>query len=67
MWNMMRYGSPSANLSYLDDRVGFRAKTIDSLPFFWAHALFSLVFGLLVLAILVALLRWLWKKGDKGR
>ncbi len=60
--SMMRFGTEAADI---EERGGFRGKMMNSLPFFWAHAIFSLIFGVLVLAILFALLRLLWKKGNK--
>lgn len=33
----------------------------------WVYSLLSLVTWVLVIAVLVALLRWLWKKGDKTK
>lgn len=59
--SMMRFGTEAADL---EERGGFRNKMMNSLPFFWAHVIFGLVIGVLVIAILVALLRLLWKKGN---
>lgn len=33
----------------------------------WIYSVLSLVTWILVIAVLIALLRWLWKKGDKTR
>lgn len=33
----------------------------------WIYSILSLVTWILVIAVLFALLRWLWKKGDKTR
>ncbi len=32
---------------------------------FWVHMLMALITWVLVIAVLFALARWLWKKGDK--
>ncbi len=61
---MERFGTQAADV----DNTPIHGKIADvtnSLPFFWAHAVFSLVFGVLILAILVAVLRLLWKKGSR--
>lgn len=31
----------------------------------WIHSILALVTWVLIIAVLIALLRWLWKKGDK--
>ena len=62
---MMRYGADSTAGAVLDDRMGMHAKMLNSLPFFWLHAIFGLIVGVLFIAILVAILRLLWKKGSK--
>jgi len=59
---MTRFGTAAADV---EERGGFRNKIMDSLPFFWAHAIFGLVFAVLVIGILAAVLRLLWKKGSK--
>lgn len=54
---MMRFGTESADrvpmMGWLGDGTGI-----------WFYALLWLVTWILIIAVLVALLRWLWKKGD---
>lgn len=33
----------------------------------WIYSILSLVTWILIIAVLIALLRWLWKKGDKTK
>ena len=66
---MMRYGTESAD-EILDERL-FRYHPM--MQWFgggtdiWLWAFLWLVTWILIIAVLVALVRWLWKKGDKVR
>lgn len=66
---MMRFGSESAD-RVLDDKY-FRYHPmmgwLGDGTGIWFYALLCLVTWILIIAVLVALLRWLWKKGDNGR
>ena len=61
--DMMRYGTDGAQRS-LEGRWANHPMFANS-DFIWIHATLALITWLLVMAILVALLRLLWKKGDK--
>lgn len=65
---MMRFGTDSA-LSDIDDRTGVRAHMMGwaqtNPTIFWLHAGLKLTVTLLAIAVLFALLRFLWKKGNK--
>lgn len=66
---MMRFGTEAAETGF-DDRY-FRYHQM--MPWFgggtdiWLSAFLWLVTWILIIAVLVALVRWLWKKGDKVR
>ncbi|MEK9146739.1 MAG: hypothetical protein AAB639_00910 [Patescibacteria group bacterium] len=66
---MMRFGTESAD-KVLDDRY-FRYHPmmgwLGDGAGFWIWGLLWLVTWVLVIAALAALVRWLWKKGDKVR
>lgn len=63
---MMRFGTEAADI---EEHGGLRNNMMGwaqtSPTFFWLHAIFSLVLGALTVAVLVALVRLLWKKGNK--
>lgn len=69
--DMMRYGTESGQKLY-DDRffrnyhpmMGWMGTNSGT---FWVFGILWLVTWVLVIIVLIALVRWLWKKGDKGR
>ena len=64
--DMMRYGTEAAQKN-LDDRY-FRYHPMMQWAGgngLWIYGLLCIVTWILVIAVLIALLRWLWKKGDK--
>lgn len=66
--SMMRFGTDSAGFE-IDDRTGIRAHMMgwaaNSPSVFWLHSTLALITWILIIAVLAALLRWLWKKGSK--
>ena len=63
--DMMRYGTDGAQKN-LDGRWSNHPMFANS-NFIWIHAVLGLITWLLVIAVLIALVRWLWAKGDKER
>ena len=64
---MMRYGTDATQKGY-DGQYLWKGHPMmlgGSNAFFWIHAVLAFVTWVLVVAVLVALVRWLWKKGDK--
>lgn len=65
--SMMRFGTDSAAGDF-DDRTGFRGKMMGwagNQNAVWLNDLLGLITWILIIAVLAALLRVLWKKGDK--
>lgn len=64
--SMMRFGTNAADI---EERGGLRANMMGwgqtDPSIFWLHSILSVVTWGVVIAVLVALFRWLWKKGDK--
>ena len=63
--DMMRYGTDGAQKN-LDGRWGNHMMW-GSNGALWIHGVLALVTWILVIAVLVALVRLLWAKGDKER
>lgn len=67
--DMMQFETESAD-KILDDRY-FRyhpmMQWLGDGTGLWLYSLLWLVTWVLVIAVLIALVRWLWKKGDKVR
>ena len=69
--NMMRYGASPLPQRY-DDRYfsGYHPMMWwagNNSGAIWAFGFLWIVTWLLVIVVLIALIRWLWKKGDKAR
>ena len=69
--DMMRYGTDAAQRG-VDDRYFWDHHSMmwgfgNNPGVFWFFSILWLVTWILVLIVLIALVRWLWKKGDKGR
>lgn len=64
-FDMMRYGTDGAQRS-LDGRWA-NPMMYGGGNVLYLHAVLGLITWILVIAVLIALLRWLWKKGDNGR
>ncbi|MDO8487372.1 MAG: hypothetical protein Q7S45_03705 [Candidatus Curtissbacteria bacterium] len=68
---MMRYGNQSGVTTRSNDGTDLHSSMMgwagSNQNIFWIDSLLSLVTWILVIAVLFALFRWLWKKGDKGR
>ena len=65
---MVRYGTEAAQKGNFDGRWGYHPMMglAGTNPgFFWFYGILWLVTWVLVIVALVALIRWLWKKGDK--
>ena len=60
--DMMRYGTEGAQRNF--DGRGVHQMFANS-NVLWVHAVLGLITWLLIIAILAALLRWLWVKGEK--
>lgn len=71
--DMMRIGNEASEKSLSDDRVWSNHPMMwgtNSQAFWGIHAVLALITWIAILAVLIALARWLWKKGDsekKGR
>lgn len=65
---MMKFGTESGRTLY-DDRFYSGHPMMwgwgDGGSFLWIHAFLGLITWALVIAVLFALARWLWKKGDR--
>ena len=69
--DMMRWGTESGQKLY--DGRDFGANYHPMMwwggsggsSFFWFHAILALITWVLVIIVLIALIRWFWKKGDK--
>ena len=70
--DMMRWGTESADKLPADDRY-FRGShpmmwwAGNNSGAFWVFGLLWIVTWILIIIVLIALIRWLWKKGDKAR
>jgi len=70
--DMMRWGTESGQKLPSDDRyfwghhpmMGFMGNNAGA---FWVFGILWAVTWVLVIVVLIALVRWLWKKGDKAR
>ena len=66
--DMMRFGTEGAQKG-LDDRYfGYHPMMWwagDNAGAFWIFGALWIVTWILVIVLLIALIRWLWKKGDK--
>ena len=68
--DMMRWGDDAAERGFSDGRLWENHPMMwwgrsSGSSFFWVHAILALITWVLVLIVLIALARWLWKKGDK--
>ena len=68
---MMRYGTDAAQKGF-DDRYFWGHHPMmwglsNNPSVLWFFSFLWLVTWILVIVILIALARWLWKKGDKAR
>ena len=69
--DMMRWGTESGQKLY--DGRDFGANYHQMMwwggpggsSLFWFHAILALITWVLVIIVLIVLIRWLWKKGDK--
>lgn len=67
VFEMMRFGTDAAQKN-LDDRYfPYHQMMFGNSSSLWIHGILALITWILVIAVLVALLRWLWKKGDGRR
>lgn len=67
--DMMRYGTESGQNLY-DDRYFWGHHPMmwgfgNNQGAFWFFSILWLATWILVIVVLIALIRWLWKKGDK--
>jgi len=69
--DMMRWGTESGQKLPSDDRwlwghpmMGWAGNNPGA---FWFFGILWLATWILVIVALIALIRWLWKKGDKGK
>ena len=65
--DMMRYGNDVGQRTY-DDRLWENHPMMwwsGGSGAFWVFGILCLVTWILVIVALIALIRWLWKKGDK--
>lgn len=70
--SMMRWGASPAPQGYYDDRFWSSRPMMwgwanQNPTLWWLHGILAFVTWVLVIIVLVALARWLWKKGDKVR
>lgn len=68
--NMMRYGADSAQKGFEDDRLWANHQMMwagGNNSFVLVHLVLGLITWLALLALLIALARWLWFKGDKEK
>ena len=67
---MMRFGTEAAAKG-LDDRLWASHPMMwwgaQNTGLFWLFGILWLVTWILIIIALIVLIRWLWKKGDKGR
>lgn len=66
---MMKFSSEAAQKGYPLDRYGsgyhpMAAWMQGNSAFLYLHSLLALVTWTLIVILLIALIRWLWKKGD---
>ena len=67
---MMRYGTDAAQRGYDSRYLGKHPMMFfdgNSQGIFWIFGILWLISWILVIAVLIALVRWLWKKGDEVR
>ena len=67
--DMMRWGASPLPQGY-DDRYLWGHHPMmgwadNNAGVFWVFGLLCIITWILVIAVLIALIRWLWKKGDK--
>lgn len=70
--DMMHWGTESAQSIPTDDRyfrtyhpmMGWMNGSVGAL---WVFGILWILTWILVIVVLVALIRWLWKKGDKAK
>jgi len=69
--DMMRYGASPLPQGYYDRYFsGYHPMMWwagNNFGAIWAFGFLWIVTWLLVIVVLIALIRWLWKKGDKAR
>ena len=66
--DMMRYGTESAQKNFDDRYFRFNHPMMEWMgdtTGIWIYSLLCIVTWIIVIAVLIALLRWLWKKGDQ--
>lgn len=69
-FGMMRYGTDAARFADGEKVWSNHPMALwmnNNSGLFWVHGILALVTWLAVLAVLVALARWLWKKGNKEK
>lgn len=69
MYPMMRFSTDAAQKGYGSDVYGWNYHPMSAwmqgnATFLYLHTLFALVSWALLIILLIALIRWLWKKGD---
>lgn len=68
---MVRYGTEAAQKGDFDGRWGYHHPMMgwmgNNPGAFWFFGILWLATWILVIVALVALIRWLWKKGDKAK
>ena len=70
--DMMRWGTESGQKLPSDDRYFWDHHPMmgwmgANSGVFWVFGILWLATWVLVIIVLIALVRWLWKKGDKGK
>lgn len=67
---MMRFGSESAQRGYVDGRYWRNQPmmgTWENGSGFWVGSIFCIITWVAIIAVLIALVRWLWFKGDREK
>lgn len=70
--SMMRWGASPGPNGYYDDRYWSNGPMMwgwggQNPTLWWLHGILAVITWVLFIAVLAALLRWLWKKGDKEK
>lgn len=70
--SMMRWGASPDPQGYYDDRFWSSRPMMwgwanQNPTLWWLHGILAFATWILVIIVLIALVRWLWKKGDKAR
>ena len=68
---MMRFGSESAQRGFTDDRVWRNGSMMwangSNHPAFWLGWIFCIITWASFIAVMIALARWLWFKGNQEK